>query len=769
MTKTLARGIAAAFALLACGLASAGINTWTTRGPQGGNFGALKRSPSAPNTVYTGLGHSFFRSTNGGRTWNAGYNFEEQVNEIAIDPTDSRRVYVATVAIQTVGGGVYRSEDGGDTFTKVASPWFGAWSVGVGGPDGRTLYYSASQEFGRSTDRGATWTVVSHPLNLVGKLVVGRNNPDRVVGVIGSWLGRSADGGATWVETTPNGFYPIDALQRVSDSVLLFSTALGIWRSADDGDTWNQVSMLGGWSLSADPANPRIVVSGNAQWFPVQRSIDGGLTWSTPGQPPHLRLVRGITVSGSNLLAVDEDGAQLSTDGGSSWISSPRGPVASGAQALFAADHSGSPVYASTTGFNLFSSQAGDAWQEIRGTSFGQSTFIAKPDDARTLYGSAFMQGILKSVDGGNSWTYLGDFLGVDFVLGIGRSDTSRLYAAIQWPFYSLPNTAARFFTTPDAGNTWTEVTTNLPTTIKVSKIAVDPSNPSRVFVAANNAQGGQPDTGGLRLSADGGGTFTELGFAGVNVEDIAIDRDDPRYVYVAAGTGFFTSSDGGHTFTRNPGFTAISPLPGGSVALDPEIPSIVYASTGNAGLFIDGMRTSWILRSVDRGQTWEVLRENSALPKYYVNRMVVDPSLSTQLVVNTALHGVASLELRTDLAVTIDGHDTAKKIGVPTNYEARITNTGPYHATRVEASLRIPSGATKVRWTIASPGFCGRHGGKLDCEIPVARTGTTSAITLFYTPTQAGPITVRADVDAHERDLNGANNRATATTTATP
>src|SRR6185369_11324287 len=146
MTRTLARGFAAAFALLVSGLASAGINTWTTRGPQGGNFGDLKRSPTAPNTVYAGLGHSFFSSTNGGRTWNGGYHFEEQVNQIAVDPTDGRRVYVATVDVRRVGGGVYRTEDGGDTFTKVAAPWFGAWSVGVGGPDGRTVYYSASQE-----------------------------------------------------------------------------------------------------------------------------------------------------------------------------------------------------------------------------------------------------------------------------------------------------------------------------------------------------------------------------------------------------------------------------------------------------------------------------------------------------------------------------------------------------------------------------------------------------------------------------------------------
>lgn len=768
MTKTLSRGCAAVLALLGCGLASAGINTWTVSGPQGGNFGDLERSPSSPNTFYAGLGHSFFRSTNGGRTWNAGFHFEEQVTEIAIDPTDGRRVYVATLPIGNPGGGVYRSEDGGDTFTKIASPWFGAWGIGVGGPDGRTLYYSsASREFVRSTDGGATWTIRSTLFNNVQKMLVDRNDPDRIVAMIGTWLGRSTDGGTTWVETTPNG--SITGLARVSDSVLVMGTLQGLYRSADAGETWTQVGFLPAWSLATDPSNPQILIAGTVEWLAPQRSIDGGLTWTSVGQPPRLRIVRGIGINGANLLAVDEDGVQLSSDGGNTWSASPRGPVASSAANLFAADHFGSPVFADTTGFSLFSSRAGGPWQLIPGAKLGQATFVAKPDDARTLYASAFNNGILKSADGGNSWTNIGGFGSVDFILGIGRSDTNRLYAAIRWPFYSLPNTPARLFTTSNGGDSWSEVATNLPATLAVTKIAIDPADTSRIFVAAGNTGFGPPGSGGLWLSVDGGHTFTERGFPGRDVTDIAIDRDDSRYVYVASAAGFFTSTDGGQTFTRNPGFMAYSPFAGGAVALDPEIPSTVYASSGNANPYSDGQRTSWILRSVDRGDTWQVLRPDTARPNYYVNRMVVDPSLPTQLVVNTGVHGVAALEVRTDLQAAITGHDTARKVGVPASYQARITNNGPYDATRVQVALRIPPGAGSVRWSQPSQGFCGRHGGNLDCEIAMLQTGATSVITLTYTPTVAGTIAARAEVDAHERDLDTANNTATATTTATP
>ena len=83
--------------------------------------------------------------------------------------------------------------------------------------------------------------------------------------------------------------------------------------------------------------------------------------------------------------------------------------------------------------------------------------------------------------------------------------------------------------------------------------------------------------------------------------------------------------------------------------------------------------------------------------------------------------------------------------------------------------SARIPAGATAVSWQVlAAPGnSCARHGNKIDCEIAVLRNGETAAIRVNYTPTQTGPINVNATVEARERDLERANNNATAMATA--
>ena len=108
------------------GVASAGVNTWTTNGPEGGQIRALAIDPATPATLYAGtFGGGVFKSTNGGGSWtaiNTGLtsNF---ANALAIAPSAPATLYAGTV-----GGGVFKSTNGGGSWTAVNTGLTGTMS-----------------------------------------------------------------------------------------------------------------------------------------------------------------------------------------------------------------------------------------------------------------------------------------------------------------------------------------------------------------------------------------------------------------------------------------------------------------------------------------------------------------------------------------------------------------------------------------------------------------------------------------------------------------
>ena len=93
------------------GSASAGVNVWTSAGPEGGRIVALAVDPAAPATLYAaGEGGGVFKSADGGASWraiNAGLT-NANVRALAVDPAAPATLYAGMW-----GGGVFKSTDGG--------------------------------------------------------------------------------------------------------------------------------------------------------------------------------------------------------------------------------------------------------------------------------------------------------------------------------------------------------------------------------------------------------------------------------------------------------------------------------------------------------------------------------------------------------------------------------------------------------------------------------------------------------------------------------
>ncbi len=149
-----------AFVFLA-GAGQAGTNSWSPLGPYGGRVTNLVIDPTNAAITYASTSYTLFKSTDAGVTWQElTQDFGRfPIADLEFDPAHPGQLYVVGL-----GGGVFRTSDGGATFTRVtpvpvdAATVDGPWDVAIS-QDGNTIYYSTiSGQFFRSTDGGATFT-----------------------------------------------------------------------------------------------------------------------------------------------------------------------------------------------------------------------------------------------------------------------------------------------------------------------------------------------------------------------------------------------------------------------------------------------------------------------------------------------------------------------------------------------------------------------------------------------------------------------------------
>ncbi len=175
----------------------------------------LAIDPSNRNVIYA-IGNTpdfitgftffqFFKSTNAGENWRpTGLTFTP-LTAIAVDPTDTRRIYLGS---QT---GIFRNQDGveNDGFEPISTglPGDGAVSVtslAVDGQDNAAVYAATSAGVYKSTDRGGSWTLADTGLELTLARII-RDDPMSAgvlyTGTSSGGVLKTVDAGATWLPT----------------------------------------------------------------------------------------------------------------------------------------------------------------------------------------------------------------------------------------------------------------------------------------------------------------------------------------------------------------------------------------------------------------------------------------------------------------------------------------------------------------------------------------------------------------------------------------
>jgi len=202
------------------------------------------------------------------------------------------------------------------------------------------------------------------------------------------------------------------------------------------------------------------------------------------------------------------------------------------------------------------------------------------PSNSNIIFLGAPSGGIWKSTNGGLNWTTNTDNLvviGVSAIV-INPSNPNVLYMATGdgdgGATYSIG-----ILKSTDGGNTWSATGLNWPVSqaVRINKLMMHPSNPDILLAGANT---------GFYRTIDGGANWTQI--MGGNFRDIEFNPANPDIVY-AAGTQFFRSTNNGQTLVQINNGIPTSGMNRIAIGVSPANPNYVYllaGSSANSGFF---------------------------------------------------------------------------------------------------------------------------------------------------------------------------------------
>jgi photosystem II stability/assembly factor-like uncharacterized protein len=458
----------------------------------------------------------------------------------------------------------------------------------------------------------------------------------------------------------------IAADPRDAATIYVAAAGGGVWKTTDAGNRWTPLTddqgtlFMGAIALA--PGDPDVIYAGTGEatnsalsftGHGVLKSTDAGASWTllgadvfdrhtisqvvvAPDDPNTVYVAVGG--SGTHGLA-GNTGIWRSTDGGATWTDT-------------------TATLSTTAAF---------------------SDVEIDPTQPQTLYAAvgsfrgASVNGVYKSTDGGNTWSVAGNFP-IDvrdgrITVAVAPSDPQTLYVSVSASGLggSSFGRLLEVLKSTDGGNTWTV----LPNTPNLGgsgwyglPLAVDPSDPNTLYASAGGNPIVESNNGGvtwfsIAVGADGNGPHTDHRAFAFDADGHLLDGndggiwrlDDPRFAHehwtdlnanlqltqfigIAAGPTDPTivyggSQDNGTSkYTGSPAWTLIRLGDGGFVRVDPANPGTVYHEFVNIDLErSDDGGISWIQRTTGINHSDP---SNTYLP------YVMDPVNSQRLLLGT-------------------------------------------------------------------------------------------------------------------------------------
>ena len=554
--------------------------TFITRGLENTSVATIAEAPSDPGVLYAGTNGGMFVTRDDGASWRACDRLNGEMSFVR--PQNHRSIAVShiaddRVAAGTASGSVVYSVDGG-----------GAWKV-LGGkknpfdapgrnpitalafsPDDRTLYAGSGLGISRYSFDADRWTLLAGGPREVDDLLVSRRGPGVVYAACGNRLWISEDGGDSWSRSSS---VPSGTITRVAESsdgseiaavwekgwnggVLISGDRGATWRSAD-GDmacdtqrdptrTWSRPGRT--IDVKIDPFDKNVLF--RTDWWGVWRSDDGGRSWreKIAGLPNTVGSDLFLDGDDRVYVAAMDDGLLRSANGGRSYeaLFPTRGndDDTNGHVWRVIVSPDNGTIVATSSPWNR------DLNQVVVSNNGGKSFFLvrhglpgARPK-SDTMWGQGYPRGLAADPKDFNT-----------LYLGIDGDDGGGL------------------FVSHDRGRTWRR-SPGQPGSLRIyNGLAVDPTDPDRIFWGACG------DQGGVWRSTDRGANWSRVLSDPSWVFDLTVGQNGT--VYAAGDSGgpviwaSWNHGDSWKELRHFPGKGACD-----AVCIDPKDPSRVAVST---------------------------------------------------------------------------------------------------------------------------------------------------------------------------------------------
>lgn len=380
--------------------------------------------PSAPDTLYMVTRRGGYKSINGGDSWEpfGGVVADAEIESLTLRASDA--LFAGT------NKGFFRTSDGGQSWTRVGGglPRFIVTALAVHPANPEVMWAGASSAgIWKTTDGGKTWTEANRGFSAAWIEDVWGDASGRIFAQVNRGLFRT-DGKGGWVEL----------LQPFSDDKARLNTVVfdgkaihagwswSYYRSMDGGANWSEIVKAFQEprpifsSVVPDAKNPKVLYSADGDTSgdepAIFKSVDGGVKWK-----PATRGVAGSGIvslradAGGALVALSKEGKLYrSVDGAATWTSA--GSVPQEPTALALDPSNAARVYVATKQ-NLYRSEDGGATFVV---AKAEPSSVAVDAKGNVYFGSA--DGVLRSTDGGRTWTAFSD--------GLTNADVRALHGA---------------------------------------------------------------------------------------------------------------------------------------------------------------------------------------------------------------------------------------------------------------------------------------------------------------------------------------------------